>query len=86
MYVTAERGRPNDEIDQIYQGGGFSSTHVPWHGCPYSQEYISVAIHFSPAALVLLQMVFLLTDVILPHSRVTGITGKLSISLPHLSK
>lgn len=32
MYVTAERGWPNDEIDQIYQGGGFSSTRVPWHG------------------------------------------------------
>lgn len=55
-------------------------------GCPYSQEYISVVVHFSPAALVLLQMVFLLTDVILSHSRVTGITGKLSISLPRLSK
>lgn len=80
MYVTTEQGRPNDEIDQIPQGGSFSSSRVPGMGCPYSQEYISMAVHF------LLQMLCLLADVIPPHSQVVGITGKLSIFLPRLSK
>lgn len=45
-----------------------------------------MAVHFFPAAFFLLQVVCLLADVIPPHSRVVGITGKLTISLPRLPK
>lgn len=80
MYATTERRPPNDEIDQIYQEGGFNCTHVPWHGLS-----LLMGIHPSgnsfPFCSTFLVPDALLKDVTPPLSRVLGITVKMKLFL-----